>query len=150
MTETPAPSAPDRIFTLRQLGLASSRLDLMLSVLALVVLALSRFALLANGPWEQDEAIFARAVVHFEPGLHFPHPPFFPGWIGLGKRPQRRVIERDVPSFLLRQLLQKRGLPNLSRTGDQDHGELLGGSLAAVTHFAGIEHRHRPLCKINA
>jgi len=74
----------DRIWTLRLLGLPDPRRDLALTLAAVAVLAASRFLLLADGPWEQDEAIFARSILDFAPRQHFPHPPFFPGWIGLG------------------------------------------------------------------
>jgi hypothetical protein len=74
----------DRIFTARLLGLADRRLDLALTLAAAALLAASRLLLLANGPWEQDEAIFARSVLAFAPAQHFPHPPFFPGWIAAG------------------------------------------------------------------
>ena len=78
------PPPRDGVWTLRLLGLADRRLDLLLTVGAVVLLAASRFLLLANGPWEQDEAIFARSVLELAPKQHFPHPPFFPGWIALG------------------------------------------------------------------
>ncbi len=74
----------DRIWSFRLFGLANRRLDLALTLLAVAVVAASRFLLLANGPWEQDEAIFARSVLEFTPKQHFPHPPFFPGWMALG------------------------------------------------------------------
>jgi hypothetical protein len=74
----------DPIWTPRLLGLTNRRLDLTLTLVAVVLLAASRFLLLANGPWEQDEAIFARSVLEFAPKQHFPHPPFFPGWMALG------------------------------------------------------------------
>jgi hypothetical protein len=74
----------DRIWTPRLLGLANSRLDIWLTLAALAVLAASRFLLLANGPWEQDEAIFARSILRFDPAHHSPHAPFFPGWIAIG------------------------------------------------------------------
>ena len=81
-------SAPDprpaRIWTPRLLGLADRRLDLAVTAAAAAVLAASRLLLLANGPWEQDEAIFARSLLDFAPLQHFPHPPFFPGWLALG------------------------------------------------------------------
>jgi hypothetical protein len=35
--------------------------------------------------WEQDEAVFAGAVVHFDPTDNLPHPPWFPLWIAAGK-----------------------------------------------------------------
>jgi hypothetical protein len=65
-------------------GLANPRLDLALSLSTLVLLAASRFALLASGPWEWDETIFARGMLHFELAAHFPQPPGFPGLLALG------------------------------------------------------------------
>lgn len=49
------------------------------------LVALSRLLLLPDGPWEQDEAIFAAGVLDFSVTAHRPHPPGFPGWIALGK-----------------------------------------------------------------
>ncbi|MEE4270314.1 MAG: hypothetical protein V2I67_01485 [Thermoanaerobaculales bacterium] len=69
---------------LRLWGLADRRLDLVLTVLAAAGLALSRFALLASGPWEWDETIFARGMLDFSLAAHFPHPPGFPGLLALG------------------------------------------------------------------
>lgn len=74
----------ESIWTPRLLGLANRRLDLALTLLAVALLAASRLLLLADGPWEQDEAIFARSVLELAPKQNFPHPPFFPGWIGIG------------------------------------------------------------------
>ncbi len=51
---------------------------------AVALLAWSRFALLASGPWEWDETLFARGLMRFELAAHFPHPPGFPGWLALG------------------------------------------------------------------
>ena len=65
-------------------GLADARLDLGLSLLTVGLLVFSRFALLASGPWEWDETIFARAMLHFELAAHFPQPPGFPGLLALG------------------------------------------------------------------
>ncbi len=65
-------------------GLANSRLDLVLSLLTVVLVAASRFALLASGPWEWDETLFARGMLHFELAAHFPQPPGFPGLLALG------------------------------------------------------------------
>jgi len=45
----------------------------------------TRLMFLPDGPWEQDEAIFASAVVDYDLVHHRPHPPGFPGWIGLGR-----------------------------------------------------------------
>ncbi len=44
----------------------------------------SRLALLASGPWEWDETLFARGVYDFSLAAHFPHPPGFPGWLAVG------------------------------------------------------------------
>jgi len=51
----------------------------------LVLVALSRFLFLPEGPWEQDEALLACGVVDFDPGHHMPHPPGFPLWIWIGR-----------------------------------------------------------------
>jgi hypothetical protein len=45
----------------------------------------SRLACLPDGPWEQDEALFAHGVLDFDIAHHSPHPPGFPGWIAVGK-----------------------------------------------------------------
>lgn len=52
--------------------------------LALAVV-LSRWLMLPDGPWEQDEAIFASAIVDFDLAAHRPHPPGFPGYIAGGR-----------------------------------------------------------------
>lgn len=65
-------------------GLPSRRLDAALSAAAALLLGWSRFGLLANGPWEWDETLFARGILHFELAAHFPHPPGFPGWLAIG------------------------------------------------------------------
>jgi len=65
-------------------GLADRRLDLLFTLLAIAALALSRFALLASGPWEWDETIFARGMLDFSLAAHFPQPPGFPGLLALG------------------------------------------------------------------
>lgn len=46
---------------------------------------LSRAVVVPDGPWEQDEAIFAAGVVDLDVVAHRPHPPGFPGWMLLGK-----------------------------------------------------------------
>lgn len=70
---------------LRLWGLADRRLDLALTLLAVTALAVSRLALLASGPWEWDETIFARGMLDFSLAAHFPHPPGFPGLLALGR-----------------------------------------------------------------
>ena len=56
-------------------------------VIGLMVIAAiaSRFLMIPEGPWEQDEAIFAAGVLDFNVVEHRPHPPGFPGWMLLGK-----------------------------------------------------------------
>ncbi len=49
------------------------------------LLALVRGLTLPRGPWELDEMLFAGAVRHFEPLRHWPHPPGYPLFVGLGK-----------------------------------------------------------------
>ena len=47
-------------------GLTDGRLDAVLTGVTVALLAWSRFAHLANGPWEWDEVAFARGVYHFD------------------------------------------------------------------------------------
>lgn len=53
----------------------------------------SRFSLLASGPWEWDETLFARGLMRFQLAAHFPHPPGFPGWMAIGHAAKRLVGE---------------------------------------------------------
>jgi hypothetical protein len=62
----------------------NTKLDVMASTVTATLVAVSRFAYLANGPWEWDENLFARGILHFELAAHFPHPPGFPGWLAIG------------------------------------------------------------------
>jgi len=64
--------------------LPDRRLDAIATVAAALLVVVSRFAYLANGPWEWDETLFARGVLHFDLAAHFPHPPGFPGWLAIG------------------------------------------------------------------
>jgi hypothetical protein len=73
-----------RIWSWHLWDLPSVRLDLIATVAALALLVWSRFALLPSGPWEWDETLFARGVLHFDLPAHFPHPPGFPLWMALG------------------------------------------------------------------
>ncbi len=66
------------------LKLKDRTLDALLTAGLAVLVLVSRFALLANGPWEWDETLFARGILHFELAAHFPHPPGFPGWLAIG------------------------------------------------------------------
>ncbi|MEM6295740.1 MAG: hypothetical protein AAGA54_30995 [Myxococcota bacterium] len=65
-------------------GLGSGRSAIVLSAVLLGVIFVSRVALLPDGPWEQDEALFAAGVLDFDVTRHRPHPPGFVGWIALG------------------------------------------------------------------
>jgi hypothetical protein len=69
---------------LRLWGLGNRRLDIGLTVATVAALVLSRFAVLASGPWEWDETIFARGMLDFSLAAHFPQPPGFPGLLALG------------------------------------------------------------------
>jgi dolichyl-phosphate-mannose-protein mannosyltransferase len=46
---------------------------------------LVRVLTLPRSLWEMDEVLFARAVEHFDPLSHRPHPPGYPLLVGLGK-----------------------------------------------------------------
>jgi len=65
-------------------GLENRRLDLVLTLATAAMLGASRICLMASGPWEWDETIFARGMLHFELAAHFPQPPGFPGLLALG------------------------------------------------------------------
>jgi hypothetical protein len=82
-TSAVARVAPE-VSALRLWGLERRWLDTALTLVAVVLLAASRFALLASGPWEWDETIFARGMLDFSLAAHFPHPPGFPGFLALG------------------------------------------------------------------
>ena len=64
--------------------LPNRALDVALTSATAALVIWSRFALLADGPWEWDETLFARGILHFELAAHFPHPPGFPGWLAIG------------------------------------------------------------------
>jgi hypothetical protein len=76
---------PHPLGSLHLFGLADRRLDLMLTVLLVVVVVSSRGIAFPATIWEQDEAVFAAAVLDFEATDNRPHPPWFPLWIGMGK-----------------------------------------------------------------
>lgn len=50
-----------------------------------MLVAVVRALTLPKSLWELDEALFARAVVEYEPLIHRPHPPGYPLLAGLGK-----------------------------------------------------------------
>jgi hypothetical protein len=64
--------------------LRNRKLDAIATVVTALLVVVSRFAYLANGPWEWDETLFARGILHFDLAAHFPHPPGFPGWLAIG------------------------------------------------------------------
>jgi len=70
--------------TLLLFRLRNTRLDAIATAVTALLVFVSRFAYLANGPWEWDETLFARGILHFELAAHFPHPPGFPGWLAIG------------------------------------------------------------------
>jgi len=65
-------------------GLERRWIDLLLTLGIALFLLWSRLTLLASGPWEWDETIFARGIFDFDLISHFPHPPGFPGWMAIG------------------------------------------------------------------
>ncbi len=73
-----------RVRTLLLFRLPNRALDVVLTSATAALLIWSRFALLADGPWEGDETLFARGILHFDLAAHFPHPPGFPGWLAIG------------------------------------------------------------------
>ena len=77
-------TANDLIDALLLFRLPRRLLDVLLTSATAALLMWSRFAYLANGPWEWDETLFARGILHFDLAAHFPHPPGFPGWLAIG------------------------------------------------------------------
>ncbi len=65
-------------------GVTHRGFDFGTTAAVVAVLVWSRFAWLPSGPWEWDETLFARGMLHFELAAHFPHPPGFPGWLAIG------------------------------------------------------------------
>ena len=66
-------------------GLGRGMRAVWISTAIVVGLLASRLFFMPDGPWEQDEAIFATGVLDFNVVRHRPHPPGFPGWIAVGK-----------------------------------------------------------------
>jgi hypothetical protein len=64
--------------------LPNRKFDTIATTATALLVVVSRFAYLADGPWEWDETLFARGILHFELAAHFPHPPGFPGWLAIG------------------------------------------------------------------
>jgi hypothetical protein len=64
--------------------LNNTGLDAAATAAIAMLVGLSRFAYIANGPWEWDETLFARGILNFDLAAHFPHPPGFPGWLAIG------------------------------------------------------------------
>lgn len=95
---TPDGSRPCKPWTSRILlfQLSNWRVDLALTFAAVGIVAWVRFGHLANGPWEWDEAAFARAILDFDLAAYFPHPPGYPGWIAIG-----RVFDLFAPEPLV-------------------------------------------------
>lgn len=76
---------PHPLGSLGLFGLADRRLDALLTALLVSVILVSRIIAFPTSIWEQDEAIFAAAVIDFDPSDNLPHPPWFPLWIAGGK-----------------------------------------------------------------
>jgi hypothetical protein len=80
MSARPHPAGSLRLF-----GLDNRSLDLWLSAGLIVIVIGSRAAAFPISIWEQDEALFAGALLDFDPTDNLPHPPWFPLWVGIGK-----------------------------------------------------------------
>src|SRR5262245_17815304 len=77
-TRTPyLPAAAVSIASVRRISLPA--------LLGFGAVAVVRALTLPRSLWEMDEVLFARAVEHFDPLSHRPHPPGFPLLVGLGK-----------------------------------------------------------------
>jgi hypothetical protein len=69
---------------IRLLRVEPQWLDWLTTAAAVLLVGWFRFAHLASGPWELDEAAFARAIIDYDLVGYFPHPPGYPGWIAIG------------------------------------------------------------------
>ncbi len=130
------PEGAPRVWTLRLLGLTSGDLDLALSCLLVAVLAVSRLAFLASGPWEWDETLFAKGVVEFDLAAHFPHPPGFPLWILLGRLILPFVSEPLVGLQILSALFSVLSLWPLAALGRRVAHPSVATASALVVLFA--------------
>ncbi len=50
----------------------------------MLVLAGTRILARQLSPWEWDDFVFAAALDTFAPHQQVPHPPFYPGFVGVG------------------------------------------------------------------
>jgi len=66
------------MFTLSLFGLQNRRLDIVVTLLLIVLVALSRILALPASIWDHDEAYFATGVIEFAPLDNHSHPPWFP------------------------------------------------------------------------
>ena len=62
-----------------------SRRQTLLFTVVTIVLALSRLVTRAKSLWDWDESLFSLALRHYDVSYHQPHPPGFPGYVGLAK-----------------------------------------------------------------
>jgi len=76
---------PHPLGSLRLFGLEERSRDVVLSAGLVGLVVVSRLVAFPASIWEQDEAIFAGAVVRFDPTDNLPHPPWFPLWIAVGR-----------------------------------------------------------------
>ena len=77
--------------------------DLALTLAVAAFVAATRWLAFPASIWDIDEAIFANALIAFDPSGNYPHPPFFPLWVGLGTALVRAVPALD-PTLALRLL----------------------------------------------
>ena len=97
---------------------------------------LSRLLLLADGPWEQDEALLAAGVIDFDPAHHMPLPPGFPLWILLGRLVRLFGVADPVLALqIASSVLSVVGLWALVGLWDRLAGRTLALAGAAVAAF---------------
>jgi len=92
---------PNPLGSPRLFGLADARLDRALTIGLVIGVAVSRIAAFPASIWEQDEAVFASAVMAFDATGNLPHPPWFPLWIGLGMVVHQLGIDATASLCLL-------------------------------------------------
>lgn len=106
------------------------------SVAALVGVLLSRLLLLADGPWEQDEALLAAGVIDFDPAHHMPLPPGFPLWIFLGRAVRLFGVADPILALqIASSILSVVGLWALVGLWDRPAGRTLALAGAALAAF---------------
>lgn len=76
---------PSPIGSLMALGGRNPRARVGLLMVLLAVVLAFRMAAFPASIWDQDEAYLGLGVADFDPAANRPHPPWFPGWVFVGR-----------------------------------------------------------------